>query len=291
MFSTKEFFAHIKKEGLARPNRFYVLMGLPNGINDPNNSKTLSLMCMQTELPSKTINVSETKYNGNIKKAAMSKLYYQQQFVFAVSSKMVEKELIDAWMELIIADDHELSYYDDYVTDIEVYQLDMQDKPVHAVKFKGCFPVVVNPLTLSNSDQNTTHQLMVQFAYESWETIQSTLNLHPGANKENKQAKLNDKKQKQVGHHSDTFSADIEGEKVKLNSIRDRLSSEKDKKRIDKITDTLSNTTQNNTGIIADDISKMKPDGNDEVSNAINDLTNKLKQKTSDISHKLSKLF
>lgn len=291
MFSTKEFFAHIKKEGLARPNRFYVLMGLPNGINDPNNSKTLSLMCMQTELPSKTINVSETKYNGNIKKAAMSKLYYQQQFVFAVSSKMIEKELIDAWMELIIADDHELSYYDDYVADIEVYQLDMQDNPVHAIKFKGCFPVVVNPLTVSNQDQNTTHQLMVQFAYESWETIQSTLNLHPGANKENKQAKLNDKKQKQVGHYNDTFSADIEGEKVKLNSIKERLTSEIDKKRIDKINDALSNTTRDNIGIISDDISKMKPDENNELSSIVDELSNKLKQKTNDISHKLSKLF
>ena len=290
MFSTKEFFAHIKKEGLARPNRFHVLMGLPSGINDPNNSKTLSLMCMQTELPSKTINVSETRYNGNIKKAAMSKMYYQHQFVFAVSSKMVEKELIDAWMELIIADDHELSYYDDYIADIEVYQLDMQDKPVHGIKLKGCFPVVVNPLTVSNQDQNTVHQLMVQFAYESWETVQSTLNLHPGSKKENRQTVLTDDKPKQIGHYNDTFSADIEGEKVKLESIKEKLS-EANKKLIDKISDTLSNTTRDNIGIISDDISKMKPNENNEISNIVDELSNKLKQKTGDISRKLSKLF
>ena len=299
MFSTKEFFAHITKEGLARPNRFFVIINLPAGISDPNIAKTLSLMCMQTELPSKTINVSETKYNGNIKKMAMSKLYYQQQFVFAVSSKMYEKEIIDAWMDLIIGDTHELSYYDDYNTEIEVYQLDMKDKPVHAVKFNGCFPVVVNPLTVSNSDQNTTHQLMVQFAYESWETILSSSNLTPNKSSDsNAQTVLTNKGKKSAGFVDNNSSIDIQSEHSELMNIKKGLSEEASK-YIDKLSSTIATVTKENAGQIASDIELFKNNKvlskiteKETIDRVVDKVTSKLSSKaSSNISKFLSKLF
>lgn len=177
MFSTKEYIGYVTSKGLARANRFAVVINLPSNLANAENTKVLSLMCNQTDLPSKTINTSETKYNGDIRKYASGKTYYQHQFVFNVSSDMVEKEIMDAWMDFIIPESHELVYLSEYATDIEVYQLNTKDEPVHGVKLKKCFPVVANPLTVTNADSNTVHHLMVQFSYQSWETILSTSNV------------------------------------------------------------------------------------------------------------------
>lgn len=177
MFTIHDYWGHIRTKGLARTNRFAVIVTLPGALGSPENSRILSLMCNQTELPSKTINISETKYNGEILKHAVGKSYFQQQFVFNVSSDMMEKDIIDNWGELMINEDHELSYYDDYIGTIEVYQLDTNGQPTHAIKFLECFPITTSPMTVSHSDPNAHHQLMVQFAYRKWETILSTSNV------------------------------------------------------------------------------------------------------------------
>jgi hypothetical protein len=201
--SYKEFQSHILKHGVSRTNRFRVLIPLPSGLTnqisqDKDKSKLaelfgdvvkiikvftgpsttevtrgLDLMCTQTELPGKTINVSEAKYNGDVYKVGHSIMYAQQQFVFKVSSDMHEKNLIDSWQSLIInPHSHEVAYFNEYSTDITIFQLNQNDEVVHAVKLEGAFPVMFNPLTLSNNEMNNAHELMVQFAYTKWTNLE-----------------------------------------------------------------------------------------------------------------------
>ena len=202
MASFKEHTAHILKHGISRTNRFQVLIPVPKKMQDEVTAegeekkksklkkyfeeavkvirvftgggtteftRGLDMMCSQTELPGKTINISETKYNGDVRKVGNSIMYGNQQFVFKVSKDMYEKTIIDEWMNLIInPQTHEVGYYDDYVVDITVYQLDTNDKIVHAIVLEDAYPIMSNPLTLSNLEQNNSHELMVQFAYKRW---------------------------------------------------------------------------------------------------------------------------
>lgn len=206
MASFKEHTAHILKHGVSRTNRFQVLIPVPSKLQNSVTSNSeldkkskfaeifsetikviqvftgggtteftrgLDLMCSQTELPGKTINISETKYNGDTNKVGNSIMYGNQQFVFKVSKDMYEKNIIDAWMNLIInPKTHEIGYMNDYVSDITIYQLDTNDQIVHAVMLEDAFPVMMNPLTLSNLEQNNVHELMVQFAYKKWTNVE-----------------------------------------------------------------------------------------------------------------------
>lgn len=202
MSNLKEYISYVTKHGLARTNRFKIIIPLPAGIipaeetersssrlqelfgdviktvrsfsgsNTSEMTRGLEVMCSQTELPGKMINVSETKYNGDVYKVASSVTYGQHQFVFKVTKDMYEKNVLDSWMKKMINPiTHELAYMEEYSTDVTIFQLDMQDNPVHGVILRDAFPVTLNPLTLSNLEQNNTHELMVQFAYKRWENL------------------------------------------------------------------------------------------------------------------------
>lgn len=203
MSSFKQFAAHVQKHGLARTNRYQVIIPLPEKLNNTltqegaNRSKLakaigevvkvvriftgpasteftrgLDLMCTQTELPGKTINTVEGKYNGDVFKVGQSITYGNQQFTFKVSSDMYEKNILDSWMNLIIdPTTHEIGYYADYVVPVTIFQLDANDNITHGVILYDAYPVMCNPLILSNTEMNNVHELMTQFTYKRWENF------------------------------------------------------------------------------------------------------------------------
>jgi hypothetical protein len=205
MSTFKEFAAHVGKHGVSRTNRFRVIIALPQKLQDkfaakagdkksdwptlqavikivriftgPNSTeftRGLDLMCSQTELPGKTLNTTECKTNGDVKKIASTITYGNQQFTFKVSSDMFEKNIIDAWMNLIVnPTTHEVGYYSDYATQITIHQLDIQDRIMHTVVLNDAYPVMSNPLVLSNVESNNVHELMTQFAYKSWFSLET----------------------------------------------------------------------------------------------------------------------
>lgn len=206
MATLKEYTSNILQNGLARTNRFQVIIPVPTipeltaAAEDDSDSvfgkargyigeamkviriftgggtaeytRGLDLMCSQTELPGKTINTSETKYNGDVHKIGNSLMYGNQQFTFKVSRDMYEKTIIDQWMNMVVdPETHEIAYLDTYAVSINIFQLDESDQIMQAIELVDAFPVMVNPLTLSNSEHNNTHELMVQFAYRKWRNI------------------------------------------------------------------------------------------------------------------------
>lgn len=194
---------NILKNGLARTNRFQVIIPLPQKIVDDTAEEAqksselskwfgeaikvvkiftgkgsaeftrgLEIMSVQTSLPGKTLNISETKYNGDTLKSAYSILYGQHQFTFKVSRDMYEKTIIDRWMNIIVdPNTHEVGYHQTYAVDIIINQLDESDKVVKSIMLEDAWPVNVNELTLSNLEFNNTHELMVQFAYRKWKDV------------------------------------------------------------------------------------------------------------------------
>lgn len=199
MASLREFFAHVSKNGLAKTNRFQVLIPLPAALQElthntgqtkPSNIKGfevvrkissffgggniqvtrgLDLMCEQTELPGKNLTSTDIKYNGDFQKMPYSVVYGVQMFIFKVSRDLHEKNIIDEWMNLIYDPvTHELNYHDNYVVNIVINQLDDNDNITHSVVLKDCYPTMSNPIQLSNEERDSFAKLMVSFAYKSW---------------------------------------------------------------------------------------------------------------------------
>jgi len=140
-------------------------------------TRGLELMCEQTELPGKAITTADVKYNGDFIKLPYSVVYAAQQFTFTVSRDMYEKNVIDEWMNLIYNPvRHEIGYHDDFVSNIIVNQLDMNDNVVHSILLRDAYPMITNPLVVSNAESDQAHKLMSMFAYRRWERISEAEN-------------------------------------------------------------------------------------------------------------------
>jgi hypothetical protein len=199
MSSIQEFFAHITKHGVAKTNRFRVLIPLPPALNQKvasTNQETtssifgsdilslvqtfvgsspsdvargLNLMIDSTSIPGKNISTTELKYNSDYHKIPYYNLYEDQDFVFKVSRDMYEKNIIDSWMDMIIDPiTHDLAYYDEYVSNVTIEQLDDADNVVYSVVLKDCFPISCNALDVSQDASTETLKLSTTFAYKRW---------------------------------------------------------------------------------------------------------------------------
>jgi hypothetical protein len=199
MSSVREFISHVSKYGLARSNRFQVLIPLPQSLqpktNNTGQDKTssflgsevvqtissffgggniqvtrgLDLMCEQTDLPGKNIATTDIKYNGDFYKIPYGAVYGVQNFIFKVSRDLHEKNIIDEWMSLIYDPvTHEVRYMDDISVNLVINKLDEQDNVVYSVVLKDAFPVVCDPIIMSNEENDAFSKLNVQFAFSGW---------------------------------------------------------------------------------------------------------------------------
>jgi len=202
MSTVQEHLAYLAKHGVARSNRFRVIIPIPMQLQKQSSSvaqnktssffgedviklirsfagsgvneitRGLDVMVEQTELPGKQLTTIDVKYNGDTFKLPYSVVYGVQQFTFHSSQDMYEKNLIDEWLGLIFDPiTHEIAYMDDYVVDIFINQLDNHDEVVYSTVLRDAFPVSVNPLVVSNEEMNQAHRVMCQFAYRRWERV------------------------------------------------------------------------------------------------------------------------
>lgn len=178
----QDFIAHIKKHGVAKTNRFRVTFNLPKdlqakfgsdvntdttkltgGIN--NSAKVLSLMCQQVTMPGYTTTTQEQNYGSTNRKMPVDKSTSEFDMVFYASGDMMEKKIFDAWKNLIFRPDHTIAFYDRFVTDILVEQMNDLDVVVYQTKVTEAYPCTVNPITLDRSSTNTAMIFQVSFQY------------------------------------------------------------------------------------------------------------------------------
>ena len=143
-FSPNLFLSNINaKDGLAKPNRFEVILPIPQAVNNnisssviekllnlPNtlvadvssilNNRTgeeqgrtsntsmtryLSLQCESSELPGKVLQTAEAKIYGPIFKVPYQTQYNDTNFTFLCTNEFYERKLFENWMETIMPTD------------------------------------------------------------------------------------------------------------------------------------------------------------------------------------------
>lgn len=145
-FAPGLFLSHVKgKGGLARPNRFMVILPIPKYIgnfveasvfdsilnipgavvtsvaetltntlntnsdaknySDPSISRYLGLQCDTAELPAKSLATSEVKIYGPTFKVPYQTTYTESTLGFLCTNDFYERKLFDRWMEAIMPTD------------------------------------------------------------------------------------------------------------------------------------------------------------------------------------------
>ena len=175
-YSTLENFkSEVMARNLARPNRFEVLILAPKALSSENgneNGKLVSLFCESANLPTKTINVKQQRIQGPAYQRPTGVDYGGEgiTMTFLVDEQMVVKNFFDYWMEKIVTPyGFNVNYQDEYVSQIQINQLNQKDEVVYRVLLTDAFPRSMGQMELNHSTQNQTHKLNVTFAYRRWE--------------------------------------------------------------------------------------------------------------------------
>ncbi len=171
-FNLDNFKAEVLNRGLARNNRFEVLLTPPAGlINGIEEAKLVSLLAESTNFPPINVGVTSQRIFGPS--------YQRPKFIefggdnivinFLVDKDMIVKTFFEDWIELIVEPNtYVVGYQDEYIVDFQINQLDEADNILYTVDIFDAFPRSVNIMDLSNNNTNNFHRLAVSFAYRYW---------------------------------------------------------------------------------------------------------------------------
>ncbi len=192
-----QFISRLKSIGLAQPTRFRVIINPPQvnvgqvpvtiggnpvlanlvrnaigGSIGGGDARVLALLCEATTMPGKQILTTERAVYGPTFRMPYGQIFAEWPATFNVDNMMYPKTLFEQWHDLIIdPNTFDVNFYKNYVTDIEIYQLDKRDVAIHGVKLYDAYPVTVNDLELNHGAQDSVHKLNVSFAYRYWKPI------------------------------------------------------------------------------------------------------------------------
>ena len=154
---------------LARPNRFDVNIPIPlTLIQYRNIAQQLTFRCENANLPGRTINTTDQKIYNIVEKFPNQTTYQDMDMTFIVGGDMAEKQFFDSWLDLINPNTNfNFKYKGDYTTSITINQYDLQNNLTYTVELVDAFPIAVNQMDLSWSD-DSIHKLSVVFAYTYW---------------------------------------------------------------------------------------------------------------------------
>jgi len=182
-----------KRGGLARQNRFVVIMSPPTtslintdvqgligsalsgnlGLNDfINDPRDIALLCEATSIPGRSINTIEYERDGYRNQVKIPYTYTNEDvtMTFHLTNDYYARKFFEKWMASVFdRNTHTLNFQNEYTTDVTIQQLDQDNVVVYGVKLKGCYPTSINSINLDNQGTDTTQKLQVTFTYEEFQ--------------------------------------------------------------------------------------------------------------------------
>ena len=177
--STKlnEFIAQVKNYGMARNNRFSVIMNPPATITRFNGLRQILLYCDQVQLPGLNLATTQNRTYGEFREVPYEKLYGDIQMSFYVDTNLYVKTFFDEWMASIQdPTTRTFQYYNSYITDMEIRVEDLENNSVYVVTAFECYPKTVSPIQMDYSNKDIM-KLQVTMQYKYWRAESNNVEL------------------------------------------------------------------------------------------------------------------
>lgn len=171
-----EFVQHIKKNSIARVNRFRVHFSTPEGVDTGETGedaeKIISLTCLMAEVPGRQEQTSEIGYGNYRRKIVYGRSTNDFTTTFLVTGKYAEKKLFDSWHGMICDESQTaVEYYDNYIASIMVECLNEQDEVVYSFELTEAYPIAVSSIRLDRTAQNQQMVIDVAWAYHRMKNL------------------------------------------------------------------------------------------------------------------------
>ena len=179
-------------DGYARPSRYEILIQPPNGFSGEGRSelkniwalimgqnegdgtvRRTSLRCSQISFPGRTLDSQQdTNIYGPVRNIVQGFSFAELQAQFQLSTDLREKTFFETWQRLAFDPiTFDIGYYNSYIGNIQIYQLDEQDRRQYGVELVECFPKSLEPVSLDYAAANTISTVGISFSYRYWKNL------------------------------------------------------------------------------------------------------------------------
>jgi|TARA_B100002003_G_scaffold236841_1_gene253264 hypothetical protein len=162
------FQALIAKHDVARKNRYKVqLTNAPLGLQF---TEDMALMCESIEFPGQNMTSTPDQLRYGLPRESITAVTYASiTATFICSPDMKEKKFFEAWqrfsMNLVT---YEPRFYQDYVGEMKIAQLDKNDKTTYEIELFEVYPKTVTAQDLGYATNDAYHTVAVELMYHHW---------------------------------------------------------------------------------------------------------------------------
>jgi hypothetical protein len=159
--------------GYALPSRYEVIITSPAA----GDARKVSMRCESLDLPGRALNTSLDSNMYGIAPEIVDGITFggTLSMTFQASSDLEEKVFFESWQEE--AWDRgtwNVKYYRDYIKDIDIYVLDVQDARRYGLRLRECFPKEIGPSSFDAGPAGEIVKIPITMQYRYWETLDIT---------------------------------------------------------------------------------------------------------------------
>ena len=173
-------------EGYAIPNRFEVLILSPPkrgggittnayaGSERNSEARAVSLRCESVQLPGRNLNtLTDTNIYGPTREIVDGVTYAEDiSMTFQASSGLDERVFFEEWQKQAFDENSwNVGYYNDYVSEVQIYLLDRKDQRRYGLRLLEAFPKTIEATELNQGSNNELIKTSVNFSFRYWETL------------------------------------------------------------------------------------------------------------------------
>lgn len=189
-----DFVSFVQSNGLQRVNRWHVHLVVPDivqseyadlkkktevddseysseqrdsGLGARDIERTLSLMAVNVDVPGVSVSNAEM-HVGTTRKIAYDKSTGDINITFRCSGAMNERKLFDAWIKKIFKSDHSVEFYDNYIGDIKIECLSVNDDITYSCSLNEAYPATITDLNLDRQAMDSFLEFQVTFNYRKF---------------------------------------------------------------------------------------------------------------------------
>jgi len=159
--------------GYALPSRYDVVITSPA----EGNARKISMRCETIDLPGRSLNTSLDSNMYGIAPSIVDGITFggTLAMTFQSSSDLEERVFFESWQEMAWdKGTWNVGYYKDYIKEIEIYVLDINNTRRYGIKLMECFPKEIGPSSLSYTQATDIIKIPVTMQYKYWETLDIT---------------------------------------------------------------------------------------------------------------------
>lgn len=165
----QDFIAQVKKDGMARNNRYSVIFTPPSLVN-PSALQNVLLFCDQVQLPGVNYSTVQNRTFGEFRETPYEKLFDAVNMSFYVDTGLKVKYMFDEWINSVQNQDTRLfRYYNDYTTNMSIEVLDLQNKTRYEVALYECYPKNIGSIQMDQSSKDVM-KIQVTMQYKYWKS-------------------------------------------------------------------------------------------------------------------------